>query len=75
MKALWIVGLGLALCGCGLPPSETRIAFATMEVTAASPLTVVSNRGVSNRGISNRGERPQEIVGTENHRAVLDGAS
>jgi hypothetical protein len=67
MKALVIVGLGIALGACAVPPAETvTLSVGPLLGTSSSAFTPVSAQGT---------ERPQEIVGTENHRAVLDGAS
>lgn len=64
MKALWFICLGIALGGCAVPPAETLTLSAGGVVeSAAYGFVPVS------------AERPQEIVGTENHKAVLDGAS
>ena len=64
MKALVIVGLGIALGACAVPPAET--------ISLASGPLVQASTSAFHPATS---ERPQEIVGTENHRAVLDGAS
>jgi hypothetical protein len=64
MKALWIVCLGIVLGGCAVPPAESlSLSASSMVEEAAYGFTPVSTG------------RPQEIVGTENHKAVLDGAS
>jgi len=67
MKALVIIGLGIALGACAVPPAETI-------TWSAGPLVGASASGFIPASFQGD-ERPQEIVGTENHRAVLDGAS